>query len=364
MHKETLSSNTRTLYEQTDFPILQNKVYHSAEDALNCPLGDIKIIQDFSSGLIYNAAFRPELAIYDKNYNNEQGNSNVFKAHLNWVAKIIASQLGGNNLIEVGCGKGFFLELMLGNGFDIIGFDSTYDGDNPRIVKKYFEPGIIKSPANGLILRHVLEHIPDPIDFLFQLCEANAGRGLIYIEVPCFDWIMKNRTWFDIFYEHVNYFRIDDFFRMFGRIVESGYCFGGQYLYVIADLSTLRTPIFKSSCEFDFPKDFLDGLAADKNQSNDFARQKQQVAVWGGASKGVIFSLLRQRIGLTVDMVIDVNQGKQGKFLPATGLRVYSPAEALTKLEAGSCVYVMNSNYMEEIKKMSNFSFNYIGVDQ
>lgn len=32
-------------------------------------------------------------------------------------------------------------------------------------------------------------------------------------------------------------------------------------------------------------------------------------------------------------------------------------------LQSSSTIYVMNSNYLEEIKQMSNHSFNYIGID-
>jgi hypothetical protein len=356
--------NTLTLYRQSQFPVLQNRVYNSVEEARNCIFGDIDIVQNLKTGLIYNAAFNSDLMIYDENYNNEQGVSGVFKEHLNWVAHIVEVYLGKKNLIEVGCGKGFFLELLLRSGFDITGFDSTYDGVNPKIIRRYFEPGIIKSPANGLILRHVLEHIPEPTDFLYQLKESNGGKGLIYIEVPCFDWIVKNRTWFDIFYEHVNYFRLDDFKRMFGRVVECGHCFSGQYLYVVADLSTLREPKFSEMDGFKFPVDFLKGLNNFPVNQQSLPDGKSAVAVWGGASKGVIYSLLRERMGIPVDVVIDVNPAKQGKFLPATGLRVYSPDEALKTLEPNTAVYVMNSNYLYEIKELSNHRFNYIGVDQ
>ena len=112
------------------------------------------------------------------------------------------------NIIEVGCGSGFFLELLNNNGFEVVGFDPAYKGKNPKIQKRYFNLNS-KISANGIILRHVLEHINDPYTFLLNLKKKNNG-GLIYIEVPCFEWVLKKRTWFDVFYEHVNYFRLED----------------------------------------------------------------------------------------------------------------------------------------------------------
>jgi hypothetical protein len=61
-------------------------------------------------------------------------------------------------------------------------------------------------------------------------------------------------------------------------------------------------------------------------------------------------------------MVIDINPAKQGKRLPATGLLVYSPKEAIRVLPEGTIVHVMNENYMEEIKKMTQNKFVYVGI--
>ncbi len=116
--------------------------------------------------------------------------------------------------------------------------DPAYEGSNSSIVKEYFGPGSGLS-ADGVILRHVLEHIQDPIAFLAGIRDANGGRGKIYIEVPCFDWICDRRAWFDISYEHVNYFRLSDFYRMFGTVHDAGHVFNGQYIYAVADLATL-----------------------------------------------------------------------------------------------------------------------------
>lgn len=345
----------RVLYEESGFPILQNRVYQNREEAMSCPRGDIRIIEDQTTGLIYNDAFRSNLMNYDANYNNEQAHSLFFRKHLDNVKEIIRQELFDQPLVEIGCGKGFFFELLLANGFNITGFDPTYEGDNPRIIKEYFKPGVMK-PSQGLILRHVLEHVPDPYRFLCELRDANGGHGLIYIEVPCFDWICEKRAWFDIFYEHVNYFRMIDFSRMFGAIKASGRLFSDQYLYVVADLATLIPPTYEEKNAICFPKNFLDSLIS--------LEHNMKSIVWGGASKGVIFSLLRERAGIPLSAVVDVNPTKQGKFLPVTGLEVLSPQTLLSQYPEKVTIYMMNSNYSDEIKAMSLYRYNYLGVDQ
>ena len=352
-----MSTHYLPLYSQKSLPVFQNKVYSTEEEAKLCPRGDVSLVQDLRTGLIFNQDFRPELVIYDSNYQNEQGLSKHFQAHLYQVMGIIERAMGRANLVEVGCGKGLFLEMMLAAGFDVTGFDPTYEGSNPKVKRHFFEKGV-GIESNGLILRHVLEHIQNPVAFLQNLAHANHGKGRIYIEVPCFEWICKHKTWFDVFYEHVNYFRLSDFHRIFSQVIESGRIFGGQYLYVVAELSSVRKPICNEGDRQKFPEDFANAI------QKNIKKTAEKCVVWGAASKGVIFSLLKSRTGQPVDLVVDINPAKQGKHLPVTGLKVHSPETVVPNLPEKSPIYVMNSNYLEEIKTLSNNKFTYITIDQ
>lgn len=355
----------RELFRAEQLPVFQNRMFRTAQEAMACARGDVVLEQDERTGLVFNRAFRPELMQYDADYQNEQAVSAVFRSHLDEITRVVERHFHGRTLIEVGCGKGYFLEHLLGRGFEVTGIDPAYEGDNPRVVKARFsrDAGL---RAEGLVLRHVLEHIPRPSAFLAELREANDGSGTILIEVPCFDWICRHRAWFDIFYEHVNYFRLDDFRRMFGRILEAGHVFGGQYLYLVADLASLREPSGEIIVPFEFPRDFTDSIG----QRADRMRLKKAIpgapghsVVWGGASKGVIFSLYMQRAGAPVDFVVDINPAKQGRYLGATGLRVSSPEEMMRQAAPGSDLYVMNGNYLPEIRRLTGDRFNYITVD-
>lgn len=344
-------------YEIEQVPVFQNRMYDSEEEARNCPKGNVRLVENLITGLVYNESFSSEPMQYDDHYQNEQAVSEVFRLHLKDVMQIIANTMGRTSIVEVGCGKGFFLEMLLDAGFNAHGFDPTYEGTNSRVIKEYYSAshGI---RADGLVLRHVLEHIQDPVEFLMKLKDANGGGGKIYIEVPCFDWICEQTAWFDIFYEHVNYFRQSDFHRMFDVVHESGRLFGDQYIYVVAELSSLKHPEFDEEVRVRFPNNFMSGLADSYE-----AGQGTEVIVWGGASKGVIFSLLMQRAGLGVNAVIDINPAKQGKYLPASGLQVQAPEEIRQHLPDGSIIFVMNSNYLQEIKAMTDDKFEYVSID-
>jgi hypothetical protein len=345
----------REIYRAEQLPVLQNKMFDSAEAARACVRGDVVLVQSGTTGLVFNRAFRPELVAYDADYQNEQGLSAAFSRHLDAVLAVMQRHFAGASLIEVGCGKGLFLERLLASGFDVTGLDPTYEGSNARVIRRFFTPELALR-ADGLVLRHVLEHVADPVAFLAGLRAANGDAGRIYIEVPCLDWIAAHHAWFDIFYEHVNYFRLVDFERMFGSVLEAGRSFAGQYLYVVADLATLRTPRRPARDEFHLPAGFLSAI----DDSRTLLAAKgagAPRAIWGGASKGVIFALFMERAGAAIDTVIDINPAKQGRHLAATGLRVQSPEEATARLPDGADVFVMNSNYLGEIEALTAHRF-------
>lgn len=329
------------LYRAEALPLFQNVTYASRDEAVGCATGDVVLVQDRRTGLVFNRAFRPELIVFDSRYQNEQALSAAFRAHLEAVAAIVAAAAEGGRVVEIGCGKGTFLEMLAARGLSVSGFDPAYEGNDPAVARRLFD-GSETIEAAAIVLRHVLEHIADPMEFLARIATASGGQGRIYIEVPCLDWILERRAWFDVFYEHVNYFRLGDFARMFGRVHRMGRLFGGQYIYVVADIGSLRAPRWERAAEAHVPRDFLAGLEA-------AARLASGATVWGGASKGVIFSLMTARAGSPVASVIDINPAKQRRFLPCTGLEVLPPEDGLARLPPDGLVLVMNGNYLGEI---------------
>ena len=340
------------LYAVERVPVLQNRVFATAAEARDCGRGDVRLVQDATTGLIFNEAFDAALVEYDRHYNNEQSLSPAFDRHLDDVARIVRERLGSNNLLEVGCGKAAFLERLAALGCRIEGCDPTYEGSNPHVVRKFYDRDLGYREKN-IVLRHVLEHISDPVGFLQMGADAN-GAGRIYIEVPCFDWILVHRAWFDIFYEHVNYFRLTDLERMFSEVYASGRIFGGQYLYVVAELATVRTPRAEGS-SLAFHPDFLGTLTGPRLSPDD--------VIWGAASKGVIYALLRERLGCPAAAAVDVNPAKQGMHLPGTGLEILSPADCLNRIPPGRRICVMNSNYLDEIREMTTNRYTYEAID-
>lgn len=344
------------LYAIEQVPVLQNRLFDTVAEARNCVRGDVDLRVDPATGIVVNTAFDPSRVCYDRHYNNEQSVSPTFARHLDAAALLIRRHLGDRGLYEIGCGKGTFLERLAGGGCEVGGCDPTYEGSNPAVTRAFFaaDAGI---RGRQFILRHVLEHVVDPVAFLRMLADANGG-GSIYIEVPCLDWIIDRCAWFDIFYEHVNYFRVDDFRRIFGRL-QTYRLFGGQYLAVIADLTTLRDraairALASKEVSPAFPQTFGPPVTVTAEPDD---------VIWGAASKGVIYALLRERLGCPVTAAVDVHPAKQQRLLPATGVPTLSPAMLRDRLPRGGRVIVMNSNYLPEIRAATGNRYRYEVID-
>lgn len=102
-------------------------------------------------------------------------------------------------ILDLGCGVGYFLELMRDRGYtDIVGAtlspeDLKVCTDKGLTVKQYdmsFLPqkdGYYDESVDFIFLRHALEHSPYPIFTLMEYNRVLKQFGKLYIEVPAPD---------------------------------------------------------------------------------------------------------------------------------------------------------------------------------
>jgi len=297
---------------------------------------------------VWNSAFNQKLLEYDENYQNEQGFSERFQQHLTLVCELISKEIHvGAHVKEIGCGKAKFLSMMEARGYQISGYDPAYEGEDPRIIKSYYPPedyNCERDKADIIILRHVLEHIQNPMDFLRNIALANDYGGLLYIEVPDFNWIVEHNALHDIFYEHCNYFTLSVLKNKFPDFVTSGLFFGGQYCYIIIKLESLRFNVNTIQPMINIPK-----LEFDKyiQMWKDVLERNRNFYIWGAGAKGATFLRLIDPNSSLISGVIDINPKKQKHFISKTTHKIFSEND-LNQL-APSGIIIMNGNYINEI---------------
>ncbi|HRP92936.1 MAG TPA: class I SAM-dependent methyltransferase [Ignavibacteriaceae bacterium] len=340
------SSKANLIFMQKNVPVFQNKVYSSKDEAVNAKRGKVELVQSTESGFVFNKEFNSAIMNYDENYQNEQSNSLLFRKHLKEVLQLLKNLgIDGKKIVEIGCGKGFFFDIMLKDEQNCWGFDPTYEGSNKRIIKEYFGSANNNINADVVILRHTLEHIENPFTFLHSIAKANNYKGYLFVEVPTFDWIINKNAFWDIFYEHCNYFTEDTLSIMFEKST-TGSLFGGQYIFLWADLSQLRNLIPKNTFRL---YDFLT-FETKLNELKDIVQNNGELAIWGAGAKGSTFLNLLDPERKYIKYVIDINPAKHHKYIAGTGHPILPPDKILSTPVDG--VIVMNNNYISEISSM------------
>jgi len=355
---------------RNNVPTHQNFLFEEERDAINIARGALSIAICHHCGFVFNADFDGLLLSYDEKYENTQSYSPVFEKYLDDLVDYLVNKKGVKNLhvIEVGCGKGYFLQKLVERGGNTgIGFDPSYIGPLKELGGKlsfkrsFYDEASADLVADVIICRHVIEHIGSPLGMLETIRRAlvNSPHAQVFFETPDVEWILKNQVVWDFFYEHCSYFSAPSIrlaFEKSGFLVNDvKTIFGNQYFWVEA-CPTMETklPSIKNV-------DSLTELAQKFSEANvkllSLWKEKLveihahgNIAIWGAGAKGVTFANLFDPKQELISCIIDINPQKQNKFLPGTGHPIIGYRELIQKNIRS--VVILNPNYRQEIEAL------------
>lgn len=103
-------------------------------------------------------------------------------------------------LLEVGCGEGVLMSQLEGGGYTIDGCDLNESALSRAltVAGKLFLYNIFdkaeefKTKYDGLILFDIIEHIENDVDFIKAASFSLKKGGLIFINVPAFEFLYSN----------------------------------------------------------------------------------------------------------------------------------------------------------------------------
>ena len=111
---------------------------------------------------------------------------NRAKAQLEYITNAIGT-LPKGRIIDIGCGIGAFVRLCNASGFAALGVEM--DPVATEFGKAHMTPAIFSEipekikQVSGVVLSHVIEHLPSPEETLLQYLNF-PGIGFFFIEVP------------------------------------------------------------------------------------------------------------------------------------------------------------------------------------
>lgn len=343
-------------------PVHQNRVYRSPQAARGATTGELQLLCCEACGHVWNGAFNADLLSYGEDYDNRQDVSPAFSDYLDAIVDRLGSDLGEESaIVEVGCGQGRFLQrLCARTGALGTGFDPAYGGPESqgdlRFVRAFYGPEQADTPADLVVCRHVIEHVPEAADLLTSVRQALRGRpaARVFFECPDMRWILEHDVVWDVFYEHVHYFSPASLRALFHRCgfedVRIQTAFAGQYLWVDARpglASSLCMTSWTLPAVLAWARDRSERIAAWRSSLRGLA-EGGPVFIWGAGAKGVTLANLVDPDSACVAGLVDVNPGKWGAFVAGSGHPILAPSE-LSRF-ASPRVVVVNPNYLGEVR--------------
>lgn len=377
IHKQCPSCGSERIdgfFTINNAPIFSLVTVKSKEEALAVPRKNIELGFCNECGFIFNRLFDTSIDYFSGGYEDQQAFSKTFMEYLKRISEGLVEKyhLKGKTIIEIGCGKGDFLnQLVQINGGKGIGIDPAYETGrqtNPNLTfyKQFYTLEHGKIPADLICCRHTLEHIHQTKAFLQLLRDSlgNRTNPVIFFEVPQIKRILEIRAFWDVYYEHCTYYSPGSLARVFREtgyeILDLRLDYNDQYLLIEARPSLKRsdkTLAIEESVEqlrtlvAEFKKKIQEELLDWRRTLTRLKEGNKRTVVWGGGSKSVGFLVNFADLDL-IQYVVDVNPHMEGNYIPGIGKMYVQPK--FLKEYRPDAVIIMNSIYKNEITKSLN----------
>jgi len=314
----------------------------SSNQAINMTKYPLDYVQCMRCSHIWNCEFNYQVIPYEDNPNRMFNNGLLWQSYMKKVLARLGKVLPINpTVIDIGCGEGHFvreLAKIYRSSGRFMGFDpntSKQIGGGIEFISKYFAPkeDMKLYKPDLLIMRHVLEHLEDPADFLEQLALASISMDkpvYFFAETPCVDLAIKSGRIVDFFYEHPSQFTKKSFTKLMklgGDVKSINTDYGDEVVNGLVRLSLGDDMV----TQFEQTKKFFKHTAKNtKNISAELEKlssSEQKVVIWGGTGKAATFI---QHYGLDREKfpyVVDSDPDKVGTFVPGTGQEIRASSD-------------------------------------
>ena len=360
-------------HEQRGIPVHSCRLVATREEAEDFPRGDLRLGFCARCGFVTNTAFDASVQDYSLAYEETQGFSPRFQEFMHDLAARLVDRhdLRDRSLLEIGSGKGEFLVLMCELGPNRgIGIDPSFAQDRLeseatariRFVKDLYSERYADLTGDFVICRHTLEHIHDTGTFMRLLRRSIGERKdvVLFFELPETMRVLHEVAFWDVYYEHCSYFTPGSLARLFRgtgfEVTELELDYDDQYILLEARPaeSVVGTPLQLEEGPEEvadaieqFRVAFSQTLDSWRRELRELRENGGRAVIWGSGSKGVSF-LTTLEIHDEIELAVDVNPYKHGKYMAGTGQLIVAP-DRLADYRP-DLVIAMNPIYLEEIR--------------
>ena len=257
--------------------------------------------------------------------------------------------LEGKKLIEIGCGRGDFLQFLKGFPVDSCGIEN-----NPDLVEQAKAKGLTvyqsfadknmgklsTGPYDAFLSFNFLEHQPDPNAMVSAIYDNLTADGCGLVTVPSLEYILNNNGYYELIKDHIAYYSFDTLTLLFNN---NGF---EVVKKEIVNRDTLSIYVKKrKTIDISALQNNTDSL----NRSiNELIKKYNKVALWGASHQGFTLAATSQLNG-KVDYIIDSAEFKQNKYSPASHIKIVSsdyffehPVDAIIIIAPGYTTEIYN----------------------
>jgi hypothetical protein len=177
----------------------------------------------------------PPETLYGPDYWHRSSKSPIATAGNDFLYTFIASiqpRLNFKFIVEVGCNDLYLLKEFDWLRSRLVGIDPIWKGKESdylgkiEVIGKFIEDVEISDLGGKpdlIISAHTFEHLANPRRELERIMEFAADDALFVIEVPCFDSLLRNYRFDQVFHQHTQYFSLSSMQEMIVLV-------GGEYI--------------------------------------------------------------------------------------------------------------------------------------
>ena len=329
--------------------------FHKEKEAeMFYPLG-VSVCEDCGLNQLTWIVAKEEL--YLKDYLYESSITKTASDHWQELADTVCQkvELPDNSfIVDIGSNDGTLLTKFQAKRHKVLGIDPTPEATQIAIdrgvptIQKFFTRDAIEGldKADLSVGTNVFAHVHDLKTFMDDIDALLKPEGVFVFESPYFGEFLKGLEYDTVYHQHLSYLSLKPVVKFMEKHgmevfdVEQRPLHGGVFRVYIARKGqrTVQPSVREMLDGETWGKEVLDSFARATRKSRDdlvdviteLHREGKSIAVVSTPAKGNTL-LNYTGIGRYIDFATDRSKLKQGRFLPGTGIEVFSDDELIKR---------------------------------